>query len=67
MTLDELKEQITEICPSAAFETDSKGQIIVVTNFFEQEDDDELLDAGNVDDDFDFNNLDELELEDENE
>lgn len=66
MTLEELKEMIEALIPSASFSKDSKDQIIIATGLIEDEDTGELEPSDEVDENFDFSlDDDELEFEDE--
>ena len=38
MTIKELERRIGEIIPSAAFETDNEGQVLIYTGLIESED-----------------------------
>lgn len=74
MTLDELKEAMEdimkELMPSASFQTNEDGEIIICTGLSEDEDG-ELVDAEDVDEDFDFSDredgVESLDDEDEDE
>lgn len=63
-TVDELRERALRLFPDSEFDTDESGQFIIRLNYMEDQDTGDLVELVSADD-FDDDELTELEMEEE--